>query len=90
MLTILLQVGLCLICMTGFLCCTLVVMPLAIPLSLQRALLLLVKGLRAVFGGLGMHVVTGHRFLGGFIGSLSARYDYVLSKVHRWAGHINV
>ena len=44
----------------------------------------------AVFGGLGVHVVTGHRFLGGFIGSLSARDDYVLSKVHRWAGHINM
>jgi len=44
----------------------------------------------AVFGGLGVHVVTGHKFLGGFIGSLSARDDYVLSKVHRWAVHINV
>jgi len=44
----------------------------------------------AAFGGLGVHVVTCHRFLGGFIGSLSARDDYVLSKVHIWAGHINV
>jgi len=44
----------------------------------------------AAFGGLGVHVVTNHRFLGGFIGSLSARDDYVLSKVYRWAGHINM
>jgi len=44
----------------------------------------------AVFGGFGVHVVTGHRFLGGFIGSLSARDDFVLCKVHRWDGHITV
>jgi len=44
----------------------------------------------AVFGGLCVHVVTGHKFLGGFIGSLSARDDYVLSKVHKWAGYINI
>jgi len=44
----------------------------------------------AVFGGLGIRVVTSHRFLRGFIGSLSARDDYVLSKVHRWARHINM
>jgi len=35
-------------------------------------------------------VVTGHRFLEGFIGSLSGRDEYVQSKVHKWAGHINV
>jgi len=44
----------------------------------------------AVFGGLGVRVVTGHRFLGGFIGSLSGRNEYVQSKVHKWAGYINV
>jgi len=44
----------------------------------------------AAFGSLGVHVVTSHRFVGDFISSLSARDDYVLSKVHRWAGHINV
>ena len=44
----------------------------------------------AVFGDLGIQVVTGHRFLGGFIGSHSEREEYVVSKVRRWVGHINV
>ena len=35
----------------------------------------------AIFGDLGIQVVTGHRFLGGFIGSHSERDEYVISKV---------
>jgi len=37
----------------------------------------------AVFGDLGVQVVTGHRFLGGFIGSHREREEYVVSKVHK-------
>ena len=43
-----------------------------------------------VFGDLGAQVVTGHRFLGGFIGNHSEREEYVVSKVCRWVGHVNV
>ena len=43
-----------------------------------------------VFGDLGVQVVTGHKFLGGFIGSHSEREEYVVSKVCRWVGHVNV
>jgi len=35
-------------------------------------------------------VVTGHKFLGGFIGSRSERDEYVLSKVYRWVEHGDV
>jgi len=31
----------------------------------------------AVFGGFGVHMVTGHRPLGDFIGSLSGRGEYM-------------
>ena len=34
--------------------------------------------------------MTGHRFLGGFIGSQCGRGEYVMSKVRRWVGHVNV
>ena len=44
----------------------------------------------AVFGDLGVQVVTGHRFLGGFIGSPMERDEYVMSKVDRWVRHIDV
>jgi len=44
----------------------------------------------AVFGDLGVQVVTGHRFLGGFIGNHREREEYVVLKVCRWVGHINV
>ena len=44
----------------------------------------------AVFGDLGIQVATGHRFLGSFIGSHREREEYVMSKVCRWVGHINV
>lgn len=35
-------------------------------------------------------MATGHRFLGSFIGSHREREEYVMSKVCRWVGHINV
>ena len=35
-------------------------------------------------------MVTGHRFLGGFIGSPKERDEYVMSKVDRWVRHIDV
>ena len=44
----------------------------------------------AVFGDLGVQVVTGHRFLGGFIESRSEKDEYVMSKVRRWVGHLDV
>jgi len=34
--------------------------------------------------------VTGHRFLGGFIGSSSERDEYVMSKVCRWVESTSV
>ena len=37
-----------------------------------------------IFGDLGIQVVTGHRFLGGFLGSRSDRDEYVMSKVRKW------
>ena len=48
------------------------------------------KEAAAIFGDLGVQVVTGHRFLGGFIGSQYGRGEYVMSKVRRWVGHVNV
>ena len=44
----------------------------------------------AVFGDLGIQVVTGHRFLGSFIGSHSERDEYVMSKVQRWVSHLDL
>ena len=44
----------------------------------------------AVFGDLGIQVATGHRYLRGFIGIHREREEYVVSKVCRWVGHINV
>ena len=35
----------------------------------------------AIFGDLGIQVVIGHRFFGGFIGSYSERDEYIMSKV---------
>ena len=43
-----------------------------------------------IFGDLGIQVVTGHRFLGGFLGSRSERDEYVMSKVHKWVEHVDV
>jgi len=44
----------------------------------------------AIFGDLGVQVVTGHRFLGGLIESSSERDEYVMSKVYRWVEHVDV
>ena len=44
----------------------------------------------AIFGDLGIQVVTGRRFLGGFIGSHSERDEYVMSKVRQWVGHLDL
>ena len=43
---------------------------------------------REVFGDLGVRVVTGHRFLGGFIGDSGDRQNFVLQKVLQWSGHV--
>ena len=42
------------------------------------------------FGDLGIPVVTGHSFLGGFLGSRSERDEYVMSKVCKWVEHVDV
>ena len=36
-----------------------------------------------IFGDLGINVVTGRRFLGGFIRDPAQRQDFVLQKVHQ-------
>ena len=41
-----------------------------------------------VFGDLGIHVVTRHRFLGSFIEDSDDRQNFVLQKVHEWNGHV--
>ena len=40
-------------------------------------------------GIIGSSLVTGHRFLGGFLGSCRERDEYVMSKVRKWVGHVN-
>ena len=44
----------------------------------------------ALFQGLGVHVVTGHRYLGGFIGDLNQRNVFVQKKVNNWVNHVRV
>jgi len=41
-----------------------------------------------IFGPLGIQVVTGHRFLGGFIGDLDERWNFVINKVLQWSNHV--
>ena len=43
---------------------------------------------RCVFGGLGVQVVTGHRYLGGFIGDCGLRQEFVLDCMDQWCKHI--
>jgi len=43
-----------------------------------------------MFSDLGVRVVTGNRFLGGFIGDLSDQNSYVTSKIQKWVGNIKV
>ena len=47
-------------------------------------------GMRLLLFLVGIQVVTGHRFLGGFLGSLSKRDEYVMSKVCKWVEHVDV
>ena len=35
-----------------------------------------------------IQAVTGHRFLGEFLGNHSERDEYVMSKVRKWMGHV--
>ena len=44
----------------------------------------------AIFGDLGVQAVTNHRFIGGFLGSHSEKDEYVMSKVCRWVGQVDV
>ena len=41
-----------------------------------------------IFGDLGVRIVTGHRFLGGYIGDPAMRDDYVLQKVQQWCKYV--
>ena len=89
----LLLVELCLCCVIGLMYFTLVVPVLAITLRPQSFVVVDEQWRSeavAVFGDLGVQVVTGHRFLGGFIVSHSEKDEYVMSKVHRWVGHFDV
>ena len=43
-----------------------------------------------IFGDLGIQVVTGNRFPGGFLGSHSQRDKYVMSKVRKWVEHVDL
>ena len=41
-----------------------------------------------IFSGLGVQVVSGHRFLGGFIGDPAQRRDFVSWKVQDWSSYV--
>ena len=41
-----------------------------------------------VFGPLGVSVVMSHRFLGGFLGDVTARHLFVQGKVSQWAADV--
>jgi hypothetical protein len=42
-----------------------------------------------LFGEMGIKVVTGQRFLGGFIGDAAAKCLYVEKKVRQWCGYVD-
>ena len=44
----------------------------------------------AIFEDLGIQLVTGHRFLGGSLRSHNERNEYVMFKVCKWVGHVDV
>ena len=44
----------------------------------------------SLFRGLGIRIVTGHRYLGGFIGDSSQRTLFVQKKVNSWVDHVRV
>ena len=58
---------------------------LVIILSLQKVFVIINDRWKneaaVIFGDLGIQVMTGHRFLGGCIGSHSERDEYAMSKV---------
>jgi hypothetical protein len=43
---------------------------------------------KTLFEDLGVEVVTGHRFLGGFIGDPSSKDIYIQQKVEKWCCHV--
>ncbi|KAL5502871.1 hypothetical protein EMCRGX_G009716 [Ephydatia muelleri] len=44
---------------------------------------------KALFGELGIKIVSGHRFLGGFVGEKDEVHDFVLEKVTTWTSGVN-
>ena len=42
------------------------------------------------FRGLGIRVVTGHRYLGGFIGDADAERDWLREKIQGWSESVKV
>ena len=47
-------------------------------------------GAETIFYDMNVKVATGNRFLGAFIGDLSGQNSYVMPKVQKWVGRINV
>ena len=43
---------------------------------------------KALFGELGIKIVSGHRFLGGFVGEKDEVHDFVLEKVTTWTSGV--
>ena len=44
----------------------------------------------SLFQGLGVRIVSGHRYLRGFIGDLNQRNVYMQKKVNNWVNHVHV
>ena len=44
----------------------------------------------SLFQGLGVRIVSGHRYLGGFIGDLNQKNTFVQMKVDNWVKHVHV
>ena len=44
--------------------------------------------MQQLFGDLGVQIVPGHRFLGGYLGDHSGRMQYVSEKVNVWVSHL--
>ena len=42
------------------------------------------------FRGLGIRVVTGHRYLGGFVGDVDAERDWLREKMQGWSESVQV
>ena len=42
------------------------------------------------FRGLGIRVVTGHRYLGGFVGDADAERDWLQEKIRGWSESVKV